>query len=566
MTKAKHTIFLSYSWADRNVADDIDRKFDNMPLSIMRDVRDLGDFERIKDYMKKIRENDYVVMIISEQYLKSKYCMYEILEMFKEINYCNRILPLIVPNANIFSPQTRADYIRFWKTEYTSLKKTIDEIDDTVATIALADDLKMYNNIYRDIDEIIAVIVDMKCPRTVDELFKSICGKLQLPSVEKGIPESTNTGTGTMFLEDDRTGTSSEINEIDRNNTVSIKVVGIGGGGNNVIHRMMESGVTGIEMIAVNTDSEALQKTRAPYKLLIGKNLTHGKGSGSDPAIGRKSMEENRKEMTNLLKGADIVFILAGMGGGTGTGAAPVVAEIARMMGILTIGIVTKPFYFEGQRRMKQAETGLEELRGYIDSLIVVHNERLKLATDEKITFATGFRIADDAIKQLVQSISEFNTKQLINLNFTDLRTLMRSAGHTYFGVGRASGDEKALAASKQAIQLPHLKADIYNAKGVIVTVAGNSNLNFGDVESAVDMVRNSVHHGATIIFGAVIDETLNDEVRVIIIATGLDEHEFLNDARLLPDPMAPAKAPPSVSADNDPLRFIRKYITEKKT
>ncbi|MDR1692149.1 MAG: cell division protein FtsZ [Oscillospiraceae bacterium] len=321
--------------------------------------------------------------------------------------------------------------------------------------------------------------------------------------------------------------------ELDNGNesVVSIKVVGIGGGGNNVVNRMMEAGVTSAEMVAVNTDRQALVKTRATHKLQIGEKQTGGKGAGSNPEIGRKSMEESRQDMSKLLTGTDMVFISAGMGGGTGTGAAPIVADIAREQGILTIGIVTKPFHFEGPHRMKQAEAGIEELRSRVDSLIVIPNERLKLVSNEKISFATGFKIADDVLKQSVQSISDLiNTTQLINLDFADVSSIMRDAGYAHIGVGRASGKSKAEEASRQAIQSPLLETTINGAKGVIINITGDPDLALDDVELAANMVKSAVHHDANIIFGAAIDESMDDEIRVIVIATGFDEGTGLHE------------------------------------
>lgn len=324
--------------------------------------------------------------------------------------------------------------------------------------------------------------------------------------------------------------------ELDNGNesVVAIKVIGIGGGGNNVVNRMMEAGVTSADMVAVNTDRQALIKTRATHKLQIGEKQTAGKGAGSNPEVGRKSMEESRQEMAKLLTGTDMVFISAGMGGGTGTGAAPIVADIAREQQILTIGIVTKPFHFEGPHRMKQAEAGIEELRSRVDSLIIIPNERLKLVSTEKISFATGFRIADDVLKQSVQSISDLiNTTQLINLDFADVSAIMRDAGYAHIGVGYASGKQKAEEASRQAIQSPLLETTINGAKGVIINITGDANLALDDVELAANMVKGAVHHDANIIFGAAIDENMDDEIRVIVIATGFDEGAISHDDNL---------------------------------
>lgn len=326
---------------------------------------------------------------------------------------------------------------------------------------------------------------------------------------------------------------------------VDIKVIGIGGGGNNVVNRMMEAGVRSAEFVAVNTDKQALKKTLATHKVQIGEKLTGGKGAGSDPEVGRKSMEESRSLVSKLLEGTDMVFISAGMGGGTGTGASPIVADIAREMGILTIGVVTKPFHFEGPHRMRQAEAGIEELRSRVDSLIIIPNERLKLVSAEKISFATGFKIADDVLKQSVQSISDLiNTTQLINLDFADVSAIMRDAGYAHIGVGRGAGKNKAEEASKMAIQSPLLETTINGAKGVIINVTGDAELALEDVEIAANMVKTAVHHEANIIFGAAIDETMEDEIRVIVIATGFYEGTMEDQAGFFPR-MANAPVPP---------------------
>ncbi|MCL2002508.1 MAG: cell division protein FtsZ [Oscillospiraceae bacterium] len=346
--------------------------------------------------------------------------------------------------------------------------------------------------------------------------------------------------------------------ELDSGNesVVSIKVIGIGGGGNNVVNRMMEGGVTSADMVAVNTDRQALIKARATHKLQIGEKQTGGKGAGSNPEIGRKSMEESRQDMAKILTDTDMCFISAGMGGGTGTGASPIVADIAREQHILTIGIVTKPFHFEGPHRMKQAEAGIEELRSRVDSLIIIPNERLKLVSAEKISFATGFKIADDVLKQAVQSISDLiNTTQLINLDFADVSAIMRDAGYAHIGVGHATGKGKAEEASRQAIQSPLLETTINGAKGVIINITGDSDLALEDVEMAANMVKGAVHHDANIIFGAAIDEEMDDEIRVIVIATGFDEGVIRPDDTLFTGsaaakPAAKAASPSETAAE----------------
>ena len=309
---------------------------------------------------------------------------------------------------------------------------------------------------------------------------------------------------------------------------VNIKVVGVGGGGgNNVVNRMVKTGTKGVDFIAVNTDKQALAVSSATYKIQIGEKLTNGQGAGSDPEVGRKSAEENRTQISKALEDADMVFITAGMGGGTGTGAAPIVADIAQELGVLTVGVVTKPFRFEGMRRMKQAEGGITELRNKVDSLVIIPNERLKLATDQKITMVNAFEIADDVLQQAVQSISDLiKNTGFINLDFADVSAVMKDAGRAHMGVGRAAGKNKAEEAARMAISSPLLETSINGAKGVLINVTGSMDIGLEEVETAANLVQEAAHPEANIIFGAAFDDTLEDELRVTVIATGFDEVE----------------------------------------
>ena len=305
-------------------------------------------------------------------------------------------------------------------------------------------------------------------------------------------------------------------------NVVRIKVIGVGGGGNNVVNRMVRSGTRGVDFVAVNTDKQALNVSSATYKIQIGEKLTHGQGAGSDPEVGRKSAEESRAQISKALEDTDMVFITAGMGGGTGTGGAPIVAEIAREAGILTVGVVTKPFGFEGRRRMQQAEKGIEELQGKVDSLVIIPNERLKHATDQKITFANAFEIADDVLRQAVQSISDLiRDTGFINLDFADVTAIMKNAGMAHMGVGRAAGKGKAEEAARMAISSPLLETSIHGARGVLINVTGSMDIGLEEVEQAASLVQDAVHPDALTIFGATFDESMDDEIRVTVIATG---------------------------------------------
>ena len=307
---------------------------------------------------------------------------------------------------------------------------------------------------------------------------------------------------------------------------VKIKVIGVGGAGNNVINRMMESGVSGVDFIVVNTDKQDLNKSNCPNKIQIGEKLTGGMGAGSKPDIGKKSAEESRAMISKALEDTDMVFITAGMGGGTGTGAAPIVADLAREAGILTVGVVTKPFKFEGANRMRQAEAGIAELGDKVDSLIIIPNDRLKYVTDQKITFANAFGIADDVLKQAVTSISElvgFDDKVIINLDFADVSSVMKDAGRAHMGVGSATGREKAEQAANAAVSSPLLETSINGATGVLVNVTGSSEMTLDDVEIAAGIVQEAASPEANIIFGATVCEDFEDELRVTVIATGFD-------------------------------------------
>ena len=301
-----------------------------------------------------------------------------------------------------------------------------------------------------------------------------------------------------------------------------LKVIGVGGGGNNVVNRMVRSGMQGVEFVAVNTDRQCLNASEATQKLAIGEKLTGGKGAGANPEVGRESAKESKEQITALLEGADMVFVTAGMGGGTGTGAAPVVAEIAKEKGILTVGVVTKPFNFEGRRRMEQAARGIEELRQKVDSLVIIPNDRLQYATDEKITFANAFAIADDVLRQAVQSISDLiKTTGLINLDFADVTAVMKDAGLAHMGVGRAAGKNKAEEATRIAINSPLLETSIQGAKGIIVNITGPMDMGLEEVEQAAEMVKQVADPDALFMMGTAFDDTLEDELRVTVIATG---------------------------------------------
>ena len=317
------------------------------------------------------------------------------------------------------------------------------------------------------------------------------------------------------------------MSELLQERVVKIKVIGVGGAGNNVINRMIEAGVKGVDFVCVNTDKQDLNKSSCENKVQIGEKLTGGMGAGSKPEIGRKSAEESRAALAKLLEGTDMVFITAGMGGGTGTGAAPIIADIAHEAGILTVGVVTKPFKFEGANRMRQADAGINELKDKVDSLVIIPNDRLKYVTDQKITFANAFSIADDVLKQAVISICElvgFSSNVIINLDFADVSAVMKDAGRAHMGVGTATGREKAEAAAAAAISSPLLETAINGATGVLINITGSAEMTLDEVETAAGIVQEAANPEANIIFGATIDENFGDELRVTVIATGFDQ------------------------------------------
>lgn len=315
--------------------------------------------------------------------------------------------------------------------------------------------------------------------------------------------------------------------DIDVDQFAKIKVIGVGGGGNNAVNRMVECGVRGVDFIALNTDRQSLYASRAEVKLQLGEKITKGLGAGANPEIGQKAAEENRNDILESIKGADMIFITAGMGGGTGTGAAPVVAEIAKELGILTVGVVTKPFTFEGKKRLVQAEKGVEELKSKVDTLVTIPNDRLLQIADKKTTMSDAFMMADEVLKQGIQGISDLiSVPNLINLDFADVKTIMYGKGIAHMGIGQATGDNRATEAAKQAIKSPLLETSIEGAKSVLLNITGGADLGIFEVNEAADLIRQAVDQDANIIFGAGIDESLQDEIKITVIATGFEEKQ----------------------------------------
>jgi cell division protein FtsZ len=329
-------------------------------------------------------------------------------------------------------------------------------------------------------------------------------------------PDARQPGTGiNIFIDDDPPLTGARI-----------KVIGIGGGGSNAVNRMIEAGIEGIEFLVANTDLPALTRSRAPIKIQLGSRLTKGLGAGADPGVGREAALEDTDKIIEVLEGADMVFVTTGLGGGTGTGAAPIIASLATELDALTVAVVTKPFHFEGRRRMQQADQGLRELRECVDTVITIPNERLLHTVDRGVSLSDSFRVADDVLRQAVQGISDLITVPgLINLDFADVKSIMQGMGMALMGAGRATGENRAIEATQQAISSPLLEeATIQGAKGVLINITGGPDLTLFEVNAASSIIRESADDDANIIFGAVIDETLTDEMRITVIATGFDK------------------------------------------
>ena len=311
--------------------------------------------------------------------------------------------------------------------------------------------------------------------------------------------------------------------DMDQDDFAKIKVVGVGGGGNNAVNRMIDAGVKGVEFLVFNTDRQALKNSNAETKIQLGEKITKGLGAGANPEIGEQAAEESLDEIREALDGADMVFITAGMGGGTGTGAAPVIADVAKELGLLTVGVVTKPFTFEGRKRAKSAELGINALKGKVDTLVIIPNDRLLSIADKKTSFSQAFEMADDILKQGIQGISDLiSVPNLINLDFADVKTIMYDKGIAHMGIGRASGDDRATEAAKLAINSPLLETSIEGAKSVLLNITAGSDLGIFEVNEAADLIRDCVSEDANIIFGAGIDESLKDEVKITVIATCL--------------------------------------------
>ena len=368
-------------------------------------------------------------------------------------------------------------------------------------------------------------------------------------------PDARKPGTGiNIFIDDDPPLTG-----------VRIKVIGIGGGGGNAVNRMIESGIEGIEFLVANTDLQALERSRAPIKVQLGSRLTKGLGAGADPAVGREAALEDTDKIIEVLEGADMVFVVTGMGGGTGTGAAPIIASLATELNILTVGVVTKPFQFEGRRRMQQADLGLRELRECVDTVITIPNERLLHTAEKGALLSDMFRIADDVLRQAVQGISDLLTVPgLINLDFADVKVIISGMGMALMGAGHGFGENRAIEATQQAISSPLLEeASIQGAKGVMINITGGPDLTLYEVNAAAKIIRDEADEDANIIFGAIIDEAMRDEMRITVVATGFElVDKDTNDTTELFQSIEPPLLPDIVVAWNPELVAADDYVS----
>lgn len=339
-----------------------------------------------------------------------------------------------------------------------------------------------------------------------------------------------------------------------------IKVIGVGGSGQNAIHRMMETGIRGVEFVAINTDAQALHNSQADHKIHIGKTITRGLGAGMNPDIGRAAAEESKEEILDVIRNADMAFITCGMGGGTGTGAAPVVAELAKKTGILTLAVVTKPFAFEGAKRMEIANKGMEQLSHHVDTIIAIPNDRILQIIDKKTSLLDAFKTVDDVLRQGVAGISDLiTTPGMINVDFADVRSIMQNAGSALMGIGRGTGENRALDAARAAIDSPLLDMNIDGAKGVLFNITGGKDLGMYEVDEAAKFITKSVDSDARIIFGAVIDEEMDEEIKITVIATGFDNQV----RRVEPTRKVEAEPPPPV-AEKKPIYAPKPIIEEE--
>lgn len=499
-------IFLSYCWKDSKEADKICKYFQNdYDIELHRDIINIKKWNSIKDYMQSLDNMDYMILLISDAYLKSANCMYEVLEVMRDRNYRDRIFPAIINNG-IYDPFIKIDYIKYWEDEFIKLKEKLAGL--SVQNLGkLPEELKRRQDISSNIAEFLDVVSDMNNP-DINDTCKEIEKKLEK---EK--------------LLGDKIRKNSPFEPIDYK-IVRIIVVGVGNSGNNIINKLINEQIDGLEFIGINTDKQALQLCKAPTLLQIGEKLTKGSDAAAKPEIGESAAKESSDKIVAALKGADIVFIICGMGGGTGTGAAPVIAKLSKAMDILTIGIVTTPFSDESKKYVKNSFVGISKMIDNVDSLVVVSNDNLFDFVNEYIMIPKVFEMSDMMVLQMIVAIENLiNLPGLINLDLEDVQGVMKNKGIAYVGVGKGKGDNKVIEAAMKATKIPYLGATIEGASHVIIHIFGDFSLI--EVNKAANYVQEMVGDEANIIFGAMFDESEIDSCVVTVIATGMKNNKW---------------------------------------
>lgn len=499
MDKVK--VFLSYCWNDSEEADIIyDFFIKKYNIELYRDKIDVKKWGSIKEYMESIENMDYTILLISDSYLKSVNCMYEVLEVMKDRNYREKIFPAII-DTRIYDSIIKIDYVKYWEDEFKKMEKKLSGL--SLQNLGrFPEELKRRQNISSNIAEFLNVVSDMNNPKVHD-----ICKEIEKKLLTKKLLEYNKKSLFEIKKEE---------------NTARIIVVGVGSEGNNIVNRMIYDNIEGVEFIGIDTDKQYLQLCKATTVIQIGEKITNGLSTGTRPEIGQKAAEESSEDIAVAIKGADIVFVICGMGGGTGTGAAPVIAKLSKGMGILTVGIVTKPFYYEGYIRINNSNVGINKMENNTDSLIVISNDSLYEFINKHIVVSRVSMIIDEIILQFVKVLVDLlNESSGININIEDIRCVMKNKGIIYWGIGRGKGDEKAINAAKMAAEIPFLESTISGSNNVLVFTSGDILLR--DAEDAASYVEDLVGDEANILFGARFDAREKNSCTVTIIATGMN-------------------------------------------
>jgi len=498
MDKVK--VFLSYCWNDSEEADKIyDYFIAKYNIELYRDKIDVKKWGSIKEYMESIESMDYTILLISDSYLKSVNCMYEVLEVMKDKNYREKIFPAII-DTRIYDSIIKIDYVKYWEDEFKKMEEKLSIL--SVQNLGrFPEELKRRQNISSNIAEFLNTISDMNNPKV-----KDICKEIEKKLVAKNLLEYNKKSLFEIAKE---------------KNTARIIVVGVGNEGNNIVNRMIYENIEGVEFIGIDTDKQYLQLCKATTVIQIGEKMTKGLNAGTRPEIGQKAAEESSEDIAVAIKGADIVFVICGMGGGTGTGAAPVVAKLSKEMGILTVGIVTKPFYYEGYMRINNSNVGINKMKDNADSLIVISNDNLYEFINKHLVVSRVSMIIDEIFLQMVKAMADLiNIPALVNLDIEDIRYIMENKGIIYLGIGKGKGDNKVSNAVKMAAEIPFLESTISGSSNVIINISGDISLL--DANDAASYVQDLAGENANVIFGIRYDEGEIDSCTVTIIATGM--------------------------------------------